>query len=226
VLLHGVHRLGYDEPRLVAFASALTRCGYQVLTPELYELRDYKITPTTVTDIRASVLYFSQKTNQRVSVLGLSFAGGLALMAVADPAVGGHVKAVLSVGGHDSFSRVAAYYVTGSAQGEDGKPFTLAPHDYGPLVLAYEHMGDYVPAADVPALTTLLKVHLYEATNQEKVLVPKSGACWRILIRQRRKRLRPRRTRNIPRRWTLYHHKASWPGCACRCICCMVRATA
>ncbi|MGB9202586.1 MAG: alpha/beta hydrolase, partial [Terriglobales bacterium] len=35
VLVHGVHRLGIDEPRLVAFARALSASDIRVLTPEL-----------------------------------------------------------------------------------------------------------------------------------------------------------------------------------------------
>jgi len=33
VVLHGVHHLGMNEPRLVAFASAMASCGLRVLTP-------------------------------------------------------------------------------------------------------------------------------------------------------------------------------------------------
>ncbi len=185
VLLHGVHYLGYTEPRLVAFASALTRCGFQVLTPDLPELQDYRITPNTITQMKASILYFSQKTGQPVSVMGLSFAGGLALMAAADPAVQPHVRAVLSVGGHDSFARVAAYYITGHAQGANGKMFAEAPHDYGPLVLAYNYLSDYVPAADVAAVGDVLKAHLYENASGEALLTarltPRQAAEWRML---------------------------------------------
>jgi dienelactone hydrolase len=185
VLFHGVHRLGYDEPRLVAFASALARCGYQVLTPELPELRDYRITPATVSQMRTSILYYAQRSNQKVSVLGLSFAGGLALMAVDDATVQQHVKAVLSVGGHASFTRVADYYMTGTATGADGKTFTQPPHDYGPLILAYNHMGDYVPAADVAPLTAVLKAHLYENPQGqallESKLTPRQATEWKML---------------------------------------------
>ena len=120
-----------------------------------------------------------------MSVIGLSFAGGLALMAVADPSVQPHVKAVMSVGGHASFARVADYYVTGTATGADGAIFTQPPHDYGALVLAYEHMGDYFPAADVSALTAVLKAHLYENPNGEAFLVakltPREATEWKML---------------------------------------------
>lgn len=183
VLIPGVHRLGYDEPRLVNFASALARCGFQVLTPQLPELVDYRITPATVTEIRASILYFSQQSGEPVSVIGLSFSGGLALLAAADPTVQPHVKEVLSVGGHASFFRVAQYYLTGAATGADGHTYNEKPNDYGPLILAYEHMSDYVPAADVASISAVLRAHLYENGVAETALAarlrPKQQAEWK-----------------------------------------------
>ena len=40
VVLHGVHHLGIDEPRLEAFAAAMASCGIRVLTPELPDIMD------------------------------------------------------------------------------------------------------------------------------------------------------------------------------------------
>ena len=43
VVVHGVHYLGMDEPRLEAFATAMAACGLRVLTPELPDIKDYHI---------------------------------------------------------------------------------------------------------------------------------------------------------------------------------------
>jgi dienelactone hydrolase len=184
VLLHGVHRLGYDEPRLVNFASALSRCGFQVLTPELPELRDYHISAASLTDIRASINWYAQRTGGPVTVIGLSFAGGLAILAAADPATSPHVKAILSVGGHASFARVADYYITGVAHGADGSIYTVAPNDYGSLVLAYEHIGDYVPAQDTAAILPVLRAHLYENAEGETSLTAQLNSRQQAEFRQ------------------------------------------
>lgn len=184
VLLHGVHRLGYDEPRLVNLASALARCGFQVLTPELPELRDYHISAASLTDIRASINWYAQRTGAPVTVIGLSFAGGLAILAAADPATSPHVKAVLSIGGHASFARVADYYITGVAHGTDGSAYTVAPNDYGSLVLAYGHLGDYVPAPDVAAILPVLRAHLYENGEAEKSLTAQLNPRQQTELRQ------------------------------------------
>src|SRR5579862_9554483 len=47
VILHGVHRLGIDEPRLIRFARSLAGAGLRVLTPELRELADYRVDPVS-----------------------------------------------------------------------------------------------------------------------------------------------------------------------------------
>src|SRR5688572_20806721 len=44
VIAHGVHYRGIEERRLVPFARELARAGLSVLTPELRELTDYRIT--------------------------------------------------------------------------------------------------------------------------------------------------------------------------------------
>lgn len=185
VIIHGVHRLGYEEPRLVALASALARCGFQVLTPEMPALIEYDITPAAVQRIGASVDYLSRISGQKVGLIGISFAGGLALMAAADPAVQPHIKAVLSIGGHDSFARVAEYYIAGQAAGADGSTFNQPPHSYGPLILAYEHLGDYVPADDVTPISNVLKAHLYENASGEAQLVSqlnsRQASEWKML---------------------------------------------
>ncbi len=66
-------------------------------------------------------------------------------------------------------SRVAEYYRTGSDERPDGTVERLAPHEYGPLVLEYEHLGDFVPAQDVAAIRAVLRAHLYEDAAGERV---------------------------------------------------------
>lgn len=48
VVLHGVHHLGIDEPRLESFATAMAGCGLRVLTPELPGIKDYHVSPGSV----------------------------------------------------------------------------------------------------------------------------------------------------------------------------------
>jgi pimeloyl-ACP methyl ester carboxylesterase len=169
VVLHGVHHLGIDEPRLVAFAAAMASCGLRVLTPELPGIKDYRVDEGSVRVIQGSVRWFAERTGAPVGVLGLSFSGGLALVAAADPVYKPDFKFVLAVGSQDSMEHVADYYLTGWERRPDGTIERLAPHEYGPLVLEYEHLEDFVPETDEAAIRPVLRDHLYEDTGAEKI---------------------------------------------------------
>jgi dienelactone hydrolase len=176
VVLHGVHRLGMDEPRLVGFATAMASCGLRVLTPELPGIKDYHIDRSSVQVIGESARWFAEKTGEPVGVLGLSFSGGLALVAANDPMYRTDFKFVFAVGSQDEMGHVANYYLTGQETRPDGTIERLKPHEYGPLVLEYEHLGDFVPAKDEAAIRPVLREHLYEDKGAEEQAQARSDA--------------------------------------------------
>ena len=167
VVLHGVHHLGMDEPRLMGFAAALAGCGIRVLTPELPGIKDYHVSEESVRTIGESVKWFAAQTGAPVGVMGLSFSGGLALVAAAEPRYHPAFKFVFAVGSQDSMDRVAGYYRTGSDLRPNGTVEELAAHEYGPLVLEYEYLEDFVPSADLAPVKALLRAHLYEDKQAE-----------------------------------------------------------
>jgi pimeloyl-ACP methyl ester carboxylesterase len=168
VVLHGVHHLGIEEPRLVGFAAAMASCGLRVLTPELPGIKDYHVDPGSVQVIGESTRWFAGKTGSPVGLLGLSFSGGLALVAAEDPVYRPDFKFVFAVGSQDEMAHVANYYLTGQELRPDGTMERLTPHEYGPLVLEYEHMEDFVPAEDEAAIRPVLREHLYENRSAEE----------------------------------------------------------
>ena len=162
IVLHGVHHLGIDEPRLKTFAAAIANCGIRVLTPELPDIKDYHVDASSIRVIGESAQWFAHQTGSPVGVVGLSFSGGLTLLAAADPAYRPALKFVFAVGSQDSMGRVAEYYRTGHDPRPNGSTEVLQPHEYGPLVLEYEYLEDFVPARDIAAIRTVLRAHLYE----------------------------------------------------------------
>ncbi len=168
VVLHGVHHLGIDEPRLVGFARAMASCGLKVLTPELPGIKDYHVDVGSVQVIGESVRWFSEETKRPVGVLGLSFSGGLALVAAGEPMYRPDFKFVMAVGSQDAMDHVASYYLNGWEMRPDGTMERLKPHEYGPLVLEYEHLEDFVPVEDEDAIRPALREHLYEDKSGEE----------------------------------------------------------
>ncbi len=168
VVFHGVHHLGIDEPRLESFASAMASCGIEVLTPELPDIKDYHVDSTSVKTIGESVGWLAKKKGGPVGVMGLSFSGGLALIAAADPLYKPDFKFVFAVGSQDSMSRVAQYYDTNQDERPNGTVELLPAHEYGPLVLEYEYVEDFVPRQDIAAIRAVLRAHLYEDKAAEE----------------------------------------------------------
>ena len=169
VVLHGVHHLGMNEPRLIAFASAMASCGLRVLTPELPDIKDYHVGKNSIATIGDAATWLAQQNGGKpVGVMGLSFSGGLSLLAAADPQYKPAIKFVVAVGSQDEMSRVAEYYRTGEDMRPNGKEELLPPHEYGALVLEYESLEDFVPESDLTALRAVLRAHLYEDAVGEK----------------------------------------------------------
>ncbi len=168
VLVHGVHHLGIDEPRMVAFARALSSSGLRVLTPELLSLADYQVDRSSVDLIGYSARTLSAQLGQKVGVLGLSFSGGLSLLAAADPRFEPYIRFVASVGAHDDLERVSQFLITNMIERPDGTILHMTAHEYGALILIYSHVGDFFPPPDVPTAHEALRLLLWEKVGESR----------------------------------------------------------
>jgi dienelactone hydrolase len=181
VIVHGVHRLGIEEPRMMRFARAIAATGITVLTPEVKEIADYRIDAASVETIGAAAKSLSGRLGGApVGVMGMSFAGGLGLLAASDPRFASDVGFVVAIGAHDDLGRVLRFFATNQAERPDGTKQALAAHPYGALVLIYSHVERVVPAADVPAARDALRLWLWEqpdaARARAKDLSPEARA--------------------------------------------------
>lgn len=164
VVAHGIHYQGIDEARLVPFVRHLASSGLVVLTPELEDLADYRVTDTTVAVLRSSVDFLTRSplvSREQVGLLGFSFAGGLSLVAAAEPGVAQKLRYVASVGGHHDLRRVLQFYVSNEVQTPEGVT-ELNAHEYGLVVLAYSHVEQLVPVEDVDVMRSALRAWLQE----------------------------------------------------------------
>lgn len=183
VLVHGVHYLGLNEPRLIHFARVMASAGFAVLTPEVRELADYRVEPHATSTIGASARALRARlgpASAPVGIMGLSFAGGLALLAATDPATAKDVGYVVAVGAHDDLARVLRFFVTDRIERPDGSMLELKAHEYGALVLLYDLPEGFFPAEDVEparkALRAALKENSAAARPLMEALSPSSRA--------------------------------------------------
>ncbi|MCU1257029.1 MAG: hypothetical protein JWM83_3328 [Candidatus Angelobacter sp.] len=181
VLLHGVHHLGIEDPRMWALARALAGAGVLVMTPELRDLADYRVTARTIDVIGDSAVALSTRTGSRVGVLGLSFAGGLALLAANRKEFGNSIGFVVAIGAHDDMGRVARFFAANVIARPDGIESPFQAHEYGALVLAYSHLEDFFSSSDVPIARAALRQWLWEQPDAMKTAAALSPAGMKAL---------------------------------------------
>jgi hypothetical protein len=171
-LVPGVHMDGIREARLVAMAQDLAASGFTVLTVASPDLQRFRITPQSTDIIEDAALWLAAGQNGapapaddgKIAMLGISFSGGLSIVAAGRPGLRDKVSYVMSFGGHGDLPRVMRYLCSGNAPAmpplDDGareipgaehvsiKP----PHDYGVAVVLSGVADRVVPADQVEPL--------------------------------------------------------------------------
>ena len=152
LLVPGVHASGIDEPRLIGFARELAAIGHPTVTAELTDLTHYRITARTTDMIEDAALWVAGQPSPigdgRVGIMGISFAGGLSIVAAGRPALRDRLAFVLSFGGHGDLPRTLHYLSTGTQPDGSHRP----PHDYGVAIILLGVAEHVVPAAQAEPL--------------------------------------------------------------------------
>jgi pimeloyl-ACP methyl ester carboxylesterase len=205
VIAHGVHYRGIDEARLIPFARELARSGLVVLTPEIADIKDYRITTAGTDVIARSARWFSEQheliQGEKVGILGFSFAGGLGLVAAGRPELENRVAYVTSVGGHHDLGRVLGFLVKNEIETPKGLLKTQA-HDYGLVVLVYQYVDRFVDEPDRVVMTDALRHWLHDdharaRTTAAKCTTESGKRLFSLLERGRLRELAPELERLI-----------------------------
>jgi dienelactone hydrolase len=174
LLVSGLHPSGIEEPRLVALARQVAASGLTVVTPDIYDLSHFAITPAITDTIERSAAWLAAdpafSRDGRVGMMGISFSGGLSVVAAGRSPLKDRVAFVFALGGHDDLPRVLRYLCTGL---EPGAPYR-APHDYGVAVILLGSAERLVPPEQVaPLKAAVLRFLLTSALDS----VDKSAAA-------------------------------------------------
>jgi dienelactone hydrolase len=169
LVVPGVHAAGIDEPRLVGFARELAGAGHPVVTVELPDLARYAITPRTTDMIEDAAAWMItrpefQGTDGRIGVLGISFGGGLSIVAAGRPSIQPGVAWVMALGGHADLPRTLKYLCTGIQDDGAVRP----PHDYGLAIVLLGAADRVVPPEQVDPLRAAILSYL-EASRLDMV---------------------------------------------------------
>jgi len=164
LLIPGVHSMGIAEPRLTALARDLAGSGVAVMTMALPDLMGYQITARSADVIEDAVKWMAGQPDLvpggQVGMVGISFAGGLSIVAAGRPSIRDSVAYVVSFGGHGDLGRVLKYLATGEAVQAEGV-VTHPPHDYGVAVIMYAAADRVVPPEQVAGLRDGIRTFLF-----------------------------------------------------------------
>jgi pimeloyl-ACP methyl ester carboxylesterase len=142
-----------------------------VLTPQVAALADYHVDADSIATIGESAAWLERRVGSGpVTVIGVSFAGGLALLAAIDPQYAPHMRALVLMGAYGSLSRVSRFLASDQAELPDGRWIPYAAHEYGALVLIYDHLEQFFPDADLPVAHEALRDLLWEKPDDAQPL--------------------------------------------------------
>ncbi len=161
LLVSGVHPTGIDEPRLIDLARKLAEARVTVVTPDIPELSRFEITPTVTDHIETAGAWLASSDlapSRRIGLMGISFSGGLAVVAAGRPALRDRLLYVFSLGGQDDLPSVLDYFCGNNGNGVSGQ---TAPHDYGVAILLLTVARELVPPTQVAPLTDAVRRFLW-----------------------------------------------------------------
>lgn len=177
LLVSGLHPAGIDEPRLIHLSRTLAASNILVVTPDIPELSRFDITPRVTDRIEAAAVWLASESgfapDSRIGLMGVSFSGGLAVVAAGRPSLQGRLRYVFSFGGHDDLRRVLDYFCAqrvGDSSDETAPPG--APHDYGVAIALLAVADHLVPPAQLTdfreAMRRFLMASYLDRTDKDR----------------------------------------------------------
>lgn len=125
-----MNSLGINDPRLIHLTKSISLLGYNVITPEIPEIKDFLINQDTLKSLNdffeileANIFY------ENISLFLVSFAGGMSLIPISNPKYKKIFKSIFCIGAYSSF--------------ETSIPYVLSNFDesnYGGYILLYNYI--------------------------------------------------------------------------------------
>jgi pimeloyl-ACP methyl ester carboxylesterase len=100
--------------------------------------------------IADTIRWTSETTGEKVSVLGASFGGGLAVAAALQPSVAQDVKLIFSLSGYYNLHSIARFYIHDQVYDPNGHPYSGEPP--GPLLILAQYLDELVPPNELKRL--------------------------------------------------------------------------
>ncbi len=117
LLVPGMVPEGKDDPRVAPFAAAMARAGFRVIVPDLPSFQSLVVQPANVRELAAAVAATTARRDLaprgRTGLFGVSFAGGIAVLALREPAVARRVSFLVTMGAYADLDSTLTFLATG-----------------------------------------------------------------------------------------------------------------
>ncbi len=171
VLVPGVAERGWNDPRLVAFATTLARVRFLVLVPDLPNLRALRVQAEDAQGVADAFVQLRARAefpaSGRAGIGAFSYAVGPAVLAALKPAINEQVDFVLGVGGYHDLNRVINFFTTGYFEQEERWRY-MTPNSYGKWVFVY---GNATLLSDPTDRTMLRRIAQRKLDNDQADIV-------------------------------------------------------
>jgi pimeloyl-ACP methyl ester carboxylesterase len=182
LMVHGLVPYGNRDGYLDAVADNLAGMGYMVVLPNVPAETDYEMRTSDLMVIGDTIRWAAQKTGQKVSVIGVSFGGGLAIPAALAPSVAADVKLIFSLSSYYNLDSIARYYLHDPVYDPGGHQYPGDPP--GPLLILSPYLSELVPPNQFDALENELQVLKH---NQGRHLTDRDPTVRRLTTAEQHK---------------------------------------
>ena len=187
VVVPGLAPAGKDDPRLIAFASAMGNAGLLVLTPEIPNIRRLEARPEDASKIADAIRFLSTHSRADpgppVMLVAFSYAVGPAILAALQPEVRERVGVILGVGGYYDIDAVVTFFTTGNYRIDVDAPWRYqTPNAYGKWVFARSNARSLADPVDRATLVEIADRKLNNPDAEIGHLVPQLGREGRSVL--------------------------------------------
>ncbi len=158
VIVHGFSPVGDEYGDMAEAADNLAGGGFVVLTPTIPPLTHYLVSDEGMRMIGDSAVWLAKKTGGPVTVLAISFSGGLALVTAVQPEYRGSLRQVIALSPYDDLRRIITFYLTGvEANPAGGEAPRLPSNPFAIDITALQFLNWLVPPGDVEPVRAVLQ---------------------------------------------------------------------
>ncbi len=116
ILAPGISELGCYHPKLIALSRFLAHQGLLVVTPDIEEFRNFRISADPIDQLllwrREAEILDGANKNRETGLAGISYSGTLALIAAANPGVRDKIGFVAAIGAYHNLARCTEQWFT------------------------------------------------------------------------------------------------------------------